>query len=321
MIGLAGRSVEYDFSMTKLNVTAAWDLAGLTTVDGYLGRRWGTSRMSVPGLIVLGDADTLIWSYGLPGKTKSVRPDRGMLDQFVRLAGDAVSAEEICDYARRWGVLGLCEHGCPNGHSPFCIPSHFMVDKLQWHAEPLETWRYFARSAQAIMNTAARLNVGKATLEDFRAFITQCGLGTMPHSVDDGRWGIRFLSMILDAWLHYGGVGPHLRWENSQTKGQVKGHWNVSLEPARLSPGMFGALGYQLLIAVANSPGLAMCSGCHYAYTPKRALDPRRNHYCQNCGRPFAVREAARRYRERKANFRGTDAVDAKQEVSDVKAR
>src|SRR5687768_9712967 len=45
------------------------------------------------------------------------------LDSFIRLEG--TESKEIAGFARKWGVLGICEHGLPSTHQS---PHFFNVD-------------------------------------------------------------------------------------------------------------------------------------------------------------------------------------------------
>lgn len=293
--------------MTKAHDTTAWDLAGLTNSDGHLGRPWHAIPLIVPGLIELGPDDTLLWSYGVPPETEPQRivkllpPDRSMLNQFVQLSRDDTSAKEICDYARRWGVLGLCEKDWPTLHHPYCVSKAFKRGDTPWYSEPLAKWRLFSRTAQAVVNTAAKLSLEKElTAEEFRAVLTQCGFSNLPSRLQDPSYARQFLAIIVELWLFAGGVRPRLSWDD-------EGHPYVNMRAE--FPCMFGVLGCQLMLAVTNSSGLAVCSGCQQVYTPKRIPARGRNHYCLQCGRTVALRYAARKYRERKRNFRSTNAV------------
>src|SRR5262249_31519208 len=51
----------------------------------------------------------LMKKLGLP---RVVRPGVKILEQFVELADD-IDGEGIALFARRWGILNLCEHGYP----------------------------------------------------------------------------------------------------------------------------------------------------------------------------------------------------------------
>jgi hypothetical protein len=113
------------------------DLLGqFTHADtGRLERRVSAPRWPVPTRIVLdGDCLRYRWTPGKerPGITADglIGPAPGLLEDFLRL-GDA-SASQVLRYARRWGVLGLCEHDFPAQHPPQYWPSR----AIEAHACP-----------------------------------------------------------------------------------------------------------------------------------------------------------------------------------------
>src|ERR1700682_234453 len=61
-------------------------------------------RLIVPGRAPDGDSD---W--------KAVEAPDDLLRRFVALTG--AKDEKILGFARRWGLLGLCEHGLPSEHN------------------------------------------------------------------------------------------------------------------------------------------------------------------------------------------------------------
>jgi hypothetical protein len=80
-------------------------------------------------------------------------PGPGLLEQFVAL-GDAPD-EDILRYARHWGVLVICRHGLPASHSEDCKPMALPGRGRYVFWEPIESWRYFARHANAVLEAAA----------------------------------------------------------------------------------------------------------------------------------------------------------------------
>ena len=64
---------------------------------------------------------------------------------------------------------------------------------------------------------------------------------------------------------------------------------------------LYGTLAYQLMIAVAQTDGLATCCACGKSYIiTGRRPNPDRRNYCHSCGKAAADRDAARDYRRRK---------------------
>ena len=88
-------------------------LSELATPAGTLDRRVAIHSWFVPGIIRL-ENENLRWNY-LPESLKSGRqlhPSQGMLESFLELA--QAPDRNIARYAKRWGVLGICEHRLPS---------------------------------------------------------------------------------------------------------------------------------------------------------------------------------------------------------------
>jgi hypothetical protein len=103
---------------------------------------------------------------------------REILGGFLELA-DA-NDQAILEYARKWGVLGLCKHGLPAAHSQspdrklkrFILekPGCTITRKGDWLYEPLDRWRYYARQFRSIITLASELHKAHAkTKEEFQA--------------------------------------------------------------------------------------------------------------------------------------------------------
>lgn len=91
---------------------------------------------------------------------------------FLRLA--EAQDEEILDYARRWGILGLCHHGLPVAHEmkPYSwSASEKGCNRRKrggWFYEPLERWRYYSRQMSAAVRLAVDLRKDEITEEEQR---------------------------------------------------------------------------------------------------------------------------------------------------------
>lgn len=79
-------------------------------------------------------------------------PGSGLLEQFVAV-GDAPD-EDIVRYARHWGVLAICTHGLPASHDPRCAPMELPSRHGLVFWEPVQSWRFFSRHAQAMLEIA-----------------------------------------------------------------------------------------------------------------------------------------------------------------------
>lgn len=249
--------------------------------------------------------DGILWN----GQGGSVRPRADMLEAFLRLA-DATD-DRVLAYARRWGVLGICKHELPFGlplHTDeFCMPQRWQgwdPPRGPGGWEPIKSWRDFSRQAGALLRLAAQLHRDrKGQAEDVSTV-----LSTMPQSLKDTypvvfgqpRETIEqqrgFVAAFIREWLWLGSVRLDFRWYGHGARIEFGGFG--------LHYGLFGALAVQLILAISRSDGVVFCSGCGEAYLPQRRPKARQRNYCADCGRPIALRDAARAYRRRRAQAR-----------------
>jgi hypothetical protein len=85
----------------------------LATENARVERPVVTPSWPVAKDIRLVDGNRLQWRSGA-SQAQWVEPSPGLLENFVALRDD--SPEAVLRYARRWGVLYLCEHDFPAGH-------------------------------------------------------------------------------------------------------------------------------------------------------------------------------------------------------------
>ena len=79
------------------------------------------------------------------------------------------------------------------------------------------------------------------------------------------------LAWIIADWLRIGDVRPRPLWRGEQPTLVLS------------SPGLFGALAIQLLLAMQRSDGVATGSSCGRAYTPVRRPKQHQRRYCPEC--------------------------------------
>ena len=281
--------------------------------DVFPDRPMQSGRVFVPEDICLA-GDFLTWGWvpfsGERGVTyRQAKP--GMLADFIRL--DCATDEKILAYARKWGILGLCQHGLPCSHNQYrdglldgvqpCLPVLVTPRPREGSAfrllEPLAAWRMWSRKAQSIINIGARLNQGKiARVEDWQVLkdLRDSGLGETAYepfmeTVANARTE---LTRELDGWISMGQVRPRIGWRNDRAR--------FSLDAVSSGPNLFGLLALNIAVAIAageGEKGLAVCSSCGSSYIPSRRPDPNRRNYCYQCGLKAAQRFASRRYRRR----------------------
>jgi hypothetical protein len=293
-----------------------WDLAGLTDSRSRLGRLVPGTRITVPAWIELSlDRRELIFGGGPPDAKVRVRhtqADRNLLNQFVQLWDK--KPELILRFARKWGVLYLDEYGRP------CQPNGPFERR-----ELIEVWKYFSRRAQAVLNIAANLKLGRlGDLVDWDALRgTEYRSGNLlqemdrhapflqtmlprieypfnqrrkNRSVDPGyrrsvKGEVTLLSLEATLWLKLGRVGFVVSATDAT--------WTLSLDYGEC---MLAAVALQLALVLAEVEALYTCDGCHKPYVrTKRAPKRGEANFCLACGRKKAVQGADRRRRWRRA--------------------
>lgn len=187
-----------------------------------------------------------------------------MLDAFVSIQSEG----DILRFARKYGVLELCEHDIPveKGHGVPCRPRGW--PGLYW--EPVDSWMRLVREARAVLMLVAAINQENPTSADDWAAIASIDflwepsvLARDPVSVQKKR-----LDMVVNSWLSIG--LPQLTYSSST---QILG----------FDGGVISVIAVQLMFAVSNSQRLAVCNGCGHPYNRARKPQKGRNNYCQTC--------------------------------------
>lgn len=243
----------------------------LTDDDGELERPASSRHWRAPRRIEI-DGRELVW-YAGGGDRVAAEP--GMLEQFVRLA-DA-SDEEIAAYARRWGVLGLCEahHRPMTGLTgPFHAKArgHSRCGFMSVNREPIAAWRRLARLVRSVMLLAA----ARDDPDELRRAQNWRGIGAarreaLPEDAALAARDVRELvRMIVGRLLVAGDVRimPDYWGGTGLTAGGY---------------GLLGALALELATVVTGTPAFAFCSSCSRAYTPTRRPSAGRRRYCPGC--------------------------------------
>jgi hypothetical protein len=289
----------------------AFDPGGLVAADGHLERPVQQAEWLRPALVRVDD-EQLTWTLG----GDPVRPAVGLLTSFAELV-DA-PPEKIGRYARRWGILELCEHGMPVTHSrlAFGMGSEeegrkpdgcglLASETAGEFTESLELWRLYARQARSMLNLANALYEGRpGSEEDWRSVLdTRAAAVGMSSSgeLDLGKlFAIRahpssrrfVLGNRVGWWLELGAVRVALQWPAEGVRIELIGS------------GLFGALAVQLAMAVSRTDGLGICSGCSQWYVKSRRPASGHRRFCEDCrtrGVPEMLAQRDRRARLRAA--------------------
>jgi hypothetical protein len=283
-----------------------WQLAGLSGDGEGLTRPVTTSDWRVPARVDL-DGNRLRWIYvDGPRIGKMIRARPRLVDAFVNLADK--DPEDIRDFARTWGMLMICEHGTPAGHSFPRVPLAGALngpEQGRWCAprgwpdecwEPLGAWYMLAREARAMINVAAALHTQEpARRGDWHMLVyrTWCGpeggdpaldmLNQPKHAVGARAW----LEDSVNRWVAWGAVQPRLAWS-------VRKSPTIDFDGC----GFFGALAAQLMAIVAKT-GWAICSNCKNSYNPRRRPRSDQERYCDECRPRASSWNSSQAYRER----------------------
>lgn len=175
--------------------------------------------------------------------------DEKLVFNFSNLA--LAEPDEILRFARKWGGLGICEHGLPAPHNPrpVSLSPNLNSECKPSGLEPTEVWNQFARLFRAMLSIGANLRKNMRGNEGDWCFVLQ-GLQdyNLPSTITEER---RLLERILNLLLLMCDVRPQLQ-----------------LEPANLkmcrssSSGLFGVLTVQLISGVVRTNGFVICSAC-----------------------------------------------------------
>jgi hypothetical protein len=249
-----------------------------------------------------------------------VKPEAGLLERFARLAESVDPERAVQAYAQRWGLLDLCVHQLPIGHSQEQLPVSFATSGgaiLTFNSEvdcrsisgkePVASWLYWSRQAAALLAVLSRLRGSdSARSEDWLALAEEAPWASKePRGVDlredASLWTTRVAKVgvplkvqqdvasgAIATWLRLAGVGVELRWRAGVPEIGTSGR------------GQLAALGLQILLAGVDSSGWLMCPGCGNLHAPpKKPFRPPT--YCEPCRTKKVPQQlASRRFRAKK---------------------
>lgn len=305
-------------------------------LEGELDRRVTATRWRTSQRVELADGK-LVWEK--EGEDY-VSPKTGLLEEFIELA-DAPD-KQVIGFARRWGMLNLCEHDFPQlhvQHPAWTYPNQSLDDDpwICWLRgkspragpfwEPVSAWRCWARRARELLRVAADVLSRKLPdqkdwrvafdldfiptkdFRDYKVLFDYSPPRTLPDAAEK-------LGQRLNQWIGIGNVRPIVE--------QRAGRPSISFGGG----GLFGALAMQLMLASTGEKGWVCCSNCRKLYTPDRRPRADQQNYClecrkarvptQNASAASAMREKARRLYRGGKSVRQIAAV-FKQEVDIVR--
>jgi hypothetical protein len=255
----------------------------------------------------------------LDGPADPPEPGAAMLRGFAELA-EATDAE-ILAFARRWGMLTLCNHGAGEYHGPFdpegswdwgprgfvgacAAPAQGLRTKgvelsadgerHLWQAEPLSSWRGyagdFARAIQLILVSAP---ASRAQWE---------ALGEPDEYTGDRFGGVikwhNECGALVQRLQRDAGAVPSIVWDEPADGSTPKPR--VALGRGTLLAGLAVQL---LYLAAGGGREIVKCSGCGAWYAPRRRPSAGQSQtWCPTCradGSAAAHYQALKRKRDR----------------------
>lgn len=263
-----------DFNMTDVTGDGqrfAWPLLDRQDENFVMAHMW-----LVPPAIRLEGGRLRYGDFDRDGAAQVKAPSAKLLADFVALV--AATPADILRFAKRWGVMGFCQHQADE-RSPL-VMGHQRHPSLGGEpcrlvgVETLESWRRYASLFGDLLGRCAVLQKGQSRARrsksvELETFLLHCD------------------------WIgrYFGCLRPVLVAEN--------GRFDIKLGGGFLATGLPAALTTQLFFTLAGASKLATCASCGALFTPRRRPSKGRNSYCQNCGIRAAWREAQRRRREK----------------------
>lgn len=215
-------------------------------------------------------------------------PGAELLEQFVRLA-DA-TPKEILGFARRWGILEICEHNLPQTHDQACVTSAAKRSAgSPTTRELLRGWRSVAQWMDAVMRLAAALDRGADGDQAAWDIVT---MGKKRYPTYEMTSKRPLLAAEIEQWLGWVRLRLKFGWDDPRPTLTIA------------ADGLLGALLLQLVITISRIDGLAICTECRRTYIPTRRPRRGQRNYCQKCEADrVPIRDAARAYRARRRNL------------------
>lgn len=284
--------------VTSRDVRIGLELGGVLDEQGRYERPLPSATWAVPASIQTDGTDLIYREWTEQRRPRRRRAGPRMLEDFLGLAH--MPAEAVVRYARQWGVLGLCRHGMPACHNhegkveDWCSPVgwEFGKTRAEQAREPLSYWTFYADKFRTLLKVTANARAG-TDVGDTADWIVlhspEPSWSLPPEAVTvptlDG--APLFLGSEFHFYASLGDCRPVLTWHaGAEPRVELGGF------------GLFGALAWQILLAATGSPGLAFCEECRAPFR----RDGRRK-YCEDCGRPAALRAGAARQRKRRARL------------------
>ena len=257
----------------------------------------------VPRLITLSGNDEWLeveddeeYWHGI-GRARQVTTDT--LSRFIQLADQPVA--RIFQFAKQWGLLGLCKHDQPathhledrNGHErPVLLPYDGCTPEP---VESISAWRTYSRRFRTFLEVGQLLHRGESIPDTavwkhlgdpHRAFYVGRSRDSLHNQKE------RF-ARAVNLQLAAAAVQPIVQW------GRLEPSIHFGVFGA-VRTSLFAALSMQLAFTVSDCK-IAICAACHQTYRPARRAHRGQRGYCSECRHAGVdVRVRVQRLRDRR---------------------
>ncbi len=215
-----------------------------------------------------------ILKWDLEQEVIEKNPDENLIRKFADLANS--SPKEVLEFAKTFGVLGLCNHQLPASHSKISILGNPRSNCQPLGEESIDLWYEFAKNAQAILNISLALRLHRRARDEDWLVLLANQKTELPESP---RIKQQLIENSINLWLKLSGIRPQLNFEGRDL------HLAYPT-----SNSLFAELANQLVMITGETEGIYTCSECCRSGTWKqlatyRLRKPRRGtkFYCDDC--------------------------------------
>lgn len=244
----------------------------------------------VPRHVGIADGNLIYGSQDC--ELKRIRIVGKLLDRFTQLWKKDDAA--IVGLAARYGVLELDEAigfrpaKDAKAHAALWGKGKGSIPFPKTGREPLSTWRDYSRKFYALLMISAKLHQEESGPPDeWKVFAPRFRAGQW--SVDEQKL---LVEQQIGEWVLQSNLHPVLKWS---------GHGPAIVFGLEDTAGLFAALVFRLMLAVAKVNGLAICAGCQTEFSPEAKARRGKDRFCKECRRNgSAHRVAQQNYAKRK---------------------
>lgn len=255
-------------------------MSEVAVAPGRVGRGIAGETYWLPAGITL-SGDRLRWPIATPGR--AVEAESGLLDGFIALRH--ASDDRVLAFASDHGVLNLCQHGIPVGHSLNHAGGGCEIAGRgsRGSGEPIQRWRELAAQFHAAVWIAASLHLAEdVSPERWRE------LGVRSAPTRDAESASEWLALTRYAanWLSWTDVRVTVSWSIATGPGPV---WGSGVKD------LAGALALQLAAAICKATPPRYCRACGKLLDVSIGQRGRPRAFCSiECANRVAAKESRR---------------------------